>query len=87
MIWLASIPTFDVANTTPLRWMGTCIAVAYPTPRGISCGLEVLLDVAGNTWKDPIVLTNQPGVGTPYSPIGPGVLWFITRGTQVDEEE
>ena len=26
------------------------------------------LDVAGNTWKDPIVLTNQPGVGTPYSP-------------------
>ena len=26
------------------------------------------LDVAGNTWKDPIVLTNQPGIGTPYSP-------------------
>ena len=25
-------------------------------------------DVAGNTWKDPIVLTNQPGVGTPYRP-------------------
>ena len=26
------------------------------------------LDLAGNTWKDPIVLTNQPGVGTPYRP-------------------
>ena len=26
--------------------------------------------------------------GTPPAPpIGPGVLWFITRGTQVDEEE
>ena len=30
--------------------------------------LRGTLDVAGNTWKDPIALTNQPGVGTPYSP-------------------
>ena len=28
--------------------------------------LRGTVDVAGNTWKDPIVLTNQPGVGTPY---------------------
>ena len=30
--------------------------------------LRGTVDVAGNTWKDPIVLTNQPGVGTPYRP-------------------
>ena len=30
--------------------------------------LRGTLDLAGGTWKDPIVLTNQPGVGSPYSP-------------------
>ena len=35
---------------------------------GNSVWLRGTVDAAGSTWKDPIVLTNQPGVGTPYSP-------------------
>jgi hypothetical protein len=38
------------------------------TIEGHQLWLRGTVDVAGNTWKDPIVLTNKPGVGTPYSP-------------------
>ena len=83
----ASIPTFDLANTTPFAVDGNVYCGRISNTEGNQVWLRGTADVAGNTWKDPIVLTNQPGVGTPYSPISPGVLWFITRGTQVDEEE
>ena len=81
---VASIPTLD-GFTNVVN--GSVYCTRLSNIEGNQLWLRGTLDVAGNTWKDPIVLTNQPGVGTPYSPIGPGVLWFITRGTQVDEEE
>ena len=81
---VASIPTFTGAIP---KVEGNVYCGRISNTEGNQLWLRGTLDVAGNTWKDPIMLTNQPGVGTPYSPIGPGVLWFITRGTQVDEEE
>ena len=82
---VASIPT-AYTNGIP-RVDGNVYCARLSNIEGNQLWLRGTVDVAGNTWKDPIMLTNQPGVGTPYSPIGPGVLWFITRGTQVDEEE
>ena len=40
----------------------------FSNTEGNQVWLRGTVDVAGNTWKDPIVLTNQPGVGTPYRP-------------------
>jgi len=80
----ASIPTL---SGDPSLVDGNVYCARLSNIEGNQLWLRGTVDVAGNTWKDPIMLTNQPGVGTPYSPIGPGVLWFITRGTQVDEEE
>ena len=64
----ASIPTFDLANTTPVAVDGNVYCGRISNIEGNQVWVRGTVDVAGNTWKDPIVLTNQPGVGTPYRP-------------------
>ena len=62
----ASIPTFD--NGVVPRVDGNVYCGRLSNIEGNQVWLRGTADVAGNTWKDPIVLTNQPGVGTPYRP-------------------
>ena len=61
----ASIPTI---NSGIPQVDGNVYCGRLSNFEGNQVWLRGTLDVAGNTWKDPIVLTNQPGVGTPYSP-------------------
>ena len=61
----ASIPTFSAAVPTV---DGNVYCARWSNTEGNQLWLRGTVDVAGRTWKDPIVLTNQPGVGTPYSP-------------------
>ena len=62
---VASIPT----NTEAVpRVDGNVYCARISNKEGNQLWLRGTVDVAGNTWKDPIVLTNQPGVGTPYRP-------------------
>ena len=65
----ASIPTLSFAN--PSLVDGNVYCGRLSNIEGNQVWLRGTADVAGNTWKDPIVLTNQPGVGTPYSPASP----------------
>ena len=60
----ASIPTFD--NGVVPRVDGNVYCGRYSNTEGNQLWIRGTLDEAGNTWKDPIVLTNQPGIGTPY---------------------
>ena len=61
----ASIPTDS--STAPTA-DGSVYCARLSNVEGHQLWLRGTVDVAGNTWKDPIVLTNKPGVGTPYSP-------------------
>jgi hypothetical protein len=54
----AQLPTAD----------GNVYCGRFSNTEGNQLWLRGTVDVAGNTWKDPIVPTNQPGVGTPSSP-------------------
>ena len=62
---VASIPTLS-GNTSLVD--GNVYCARLSNIEGNQLWLRGTVDVAGNTWKDPIVLTNQPGVGTPYRP-------------------
>ena len=62
---VASIPT---NGGLPEAVNGSVYCTRLSNTEGNQLWLRGTLDVAGNTWKDPIMLTNQPGVGTPYSP-------------------
>jgi len=64
---VASIPTITGGIGIP-RVDGNVYCARLSTIEGNQLWLRGTVDVAGNTWKDPIVLTNQPGVGTPYRP-------------------
>jgi len=64
----ASIPTL---SADPSLVDGNVYCARLSNIEGNQVWLRGTADVAGNTWKDPIVLTNQPGVGTPYSPASP----------------
>ena len=61
----ASIPT-DSGSAPTVD--GNVYCARSSNIEGNQVWLRGTVDVAGNTWKDPIVLTNQPGVGTPYRP-------------------
>ena len=61
----ASIPTL---SGDPSLVDGNVYCARLSNIEGNQLWLRGTVDVAGNTWKDPIVLTNQPGVGTPYRP-------------------
>ena len=61
----ASIPT-DLNDVSMVD--GNVYCGRFSNTEGNQVWLRSTVDVAGNTWKDPIVLTNKPGVGTPYSP-------------------
>jgi hypothetical protein len=61
----ASIPT---SGSNPSSVDGNVYCSRFSNTEGNQVWLRGTVDVAGNTWKDPIVLTNQPGVGTPYRP-------------------
>ena len=61
----ASIPT-DLNDVSMVD--GNVYCGRFSNTEGNQVWLRGTVDVAGNTWKDPIVLTNQPGVGTPYRP-------------------
>ena len=61
----ASIPTL---SGDPSLVDGNVYCARFSNIEGNQLWLRGTVDVAGNTWKDPIVLTNQPGVGTPYRP-------------------
>jgi hypothetical protein len=61
----ASIPT-DLNDVSMVD--GNVYCGRFSNTEGNQVWLRGTVDVAGNTWKDPIVLTNKPGVGTPYSP-------------------
>ena len=61
----ASIPTI---SDDPSLVDGNVYCTRLSNTEGNQVWLRGTADVAGNTWKDPIVLTNQPGVGTPYRP-------------------
>ena len=63
---VASIPT-NPEEGIP-RVDGNVYCARISNIEGNQLWLRGTVDVAGNTWKDPIVLTNQPGVGTPYRP-------------------
>ena len=63
---VASIPT-NTEGGIP-RVDGNVYCARISNIEGNQLWLRGTVDVAGNTWKDPIVLTNQPGVGTPYRP-------------------
>ncbi len=60
---VASIPT--ITGGIP-QVDGNVYCARLSNIEGNQLWLRGTVDVAGNTWKDPIVLTNQPGVGTPY---------------------
>ena len=62
----ASIPTLSLANPSLVN--GNVYCARLSNIEGNQVWVRGTADVAGNTWKDPIVLTNQPGVGTPYRP-------------------
>ena len=62
---VASIPTYTGAIP---KVEGNVYCGRISNTEGNQLWLRGTHDVAGNTWKDPIMLTNQPGVGTPYSP-------------------
>ena len=64
----ASIPTL---SGDPSLVDGNVYCARLSNTEGNQLWVRGTADVAGNTWKDPIVLTNQPGVGTPYSPASP----------------
>ena len=70
----ASIPT----DCEPPAVDGNVYCARLSNIEGNQVWLRGTVDVAGNTWKDPIVLTNQPGVGTPYSPRPCAVLCSIS---------
>jgi len=57
----------SITNGIPLV-DGNVYCARISNIEGNQLWLRGTVDVAGNTWKDPIVLTNQPGVGTPYRP-------------------
>ena len=59
----ASIPTL---SGDPSLVDGNVYCARLSNTEGNQLWVRGTADVAGNTWKDPIVLTNQPGVGTPY---------------------
>ena len=61
----ASIPT---SGSNPSSVDGNVYCGRFSNTEGNQVWLRGTVDVAGNTWKDPIVLTNQPGVGKLYSP-------------------
>jgi hypothetical protein len=61
----ASIPTL---SADPSLVDGNVYCARLSNTEGNQLWVRGTADVAGNTWKDPIVLTNQPGVGTPYRP-------------------
>ena len=61
----ASIPS---TGTNLVSVDGNVYCTRISNKEGNQLWLRGTLDWAGNTWKDPIVLTNQPGVGTPYRP-------------------
>ena len=61
----ASIPTL---SGDPSLVDGNVYCARLSNTEGNQLWVRGTADVAGNTWKDPIVLTNQPGVGTPYRP-------------------
>ena len=61
----ASIPTLDI-NNPPFAVDGNVYCGRTSNIEGNQLWVRGTADVAGNTWKDPIVLTNQPGIGTPY---------------------
>ena len=63
---VASIPTKPEGGIP--RVDGNVYCARISNIEGNQLWLRGTVDVAGNTWKDPIVLTNQPGVGTPYRP-------------------
>ena len=63
MIWSLQSPPFSGAIPTV---DGNVYCARISNIEGNQLWLRGTVDVAGNTWKDPIVLTNQPGVGTPY---------------------
>ena len=60
---VASIPTYRGAIP---KVEGNVYCGRISNTEGNQLWFRGTVDVAGNTWKDPIMLTNQPGVGTPY---------------------
>ena len=64
----APIPTNVDFVPTVATVDGNVYCGRFSNTEGNQVWLRSTVDVAGNTWKDPIVLTNKPGVGTPYSP-------------------
>ncbi|MDA9941056.1 delta-60 repeat domain-containing protein [Luminiphilus sp.] len=64
----------EIARSVAIQSNGNVVAVGWSSSAGYSSNSD-------------FALLRYVGIALPVLPIDPAVLWFITRGTQVEEEE